>query len=521
MIASSQIKSITFDRVHWMVKICLLLCMSVVATTMLAQTASNANDPKNEKGLNGGSLTESLSQSDPIVAIEKIKAESPNTREWALAKSSEAYVEDHSNPALKLEKMWANDKGTVIQLSGLPRNRSAFSAVLDIQSLRLFNLNTKKVSKYIAHMGGLAVAGQSKRPADAPVKMVQLKEGESLYVFFEPIADIDPHSLRYNNWTGGEDSYFDKIDPRFGERYEQLYVKASGKEAEISDVKDFLLQFAHNDPKNRVKPVFISLIQRLKSQNTFDGFLQSYLLIKDPADAAAAKAKASTPEQQTKINAAIAEEQQRQDARLEEIRKAKELQLAEKRKRDEVRAADLRRQEEAQQAEKRQLMAKENEARCMRTPACRIAWEEQQNRCNQSIMACRANCDIVAGTDRQSSFFGGLAASVLARGCYSACKCGSGIGDLLAKFNDAVGERQTNIASNVSSRSGLENKLKTYECKVYCKSGTGPTTYYKGKFSSRREAADYIEEHSHEICESKGLKYASGIKFSESQCTEQ
>jgi len=529
MLSRSRIQSPAYRGVHRIVKLWWLFCMSVAAATALAQTKDSPADLLlNEQSMAAGAPASPFSQSDPKAVIEKIKAESPNTREWTLEKSSEAYEEDHGNPALKLEKMWGNDKGTVLRLSGLPRNRSPYSAVLDIQSLRLFNLNSKKYSKYIVHMGGVELTGQGRNAGDAATKMVQLKPGESLYVFFEPIEDIDPHSLRYKNWLGGEDSYFDKIDPRFTERYDQLYAKASRKDAQIADVKDFLLQFARNDPNSRVKPVFINLIQRLHSQGTFDGYYQSYLLIKDPADAAAAKAKASTPEQQSKIAAAVAEEQRKQDARQDEIRQAKEAQLAERRRRDEARAADLRKQEEAQQAENKQRLAKEDEERCLRTPSCRRAWEEEQERCNQSIMACRGNCDRITGNGNQRSFFGGFAAAALARACYSACKCGSGFGDLLAKANGVLSEQRASSASNAApsakssaSRSSSASTLKTFECKVYCKSASGPVTYHTVNTASRGEAAKYMGEHADEICLSKGMKYASSIAFPESQCREQ
>ncbi|WP_146204644.1 hypothetical protein [Massilia glaciei] len=507
-----------------MAKVWCLFALGVVGAAASAQTAiPYGNHTGQNSGMAVGGPVDPSNQSDPKAAIEEIKRESPGTREWTVEKSSEAYDEDHSNPALRMEKMWANEKGTVVQISGLARSRSLYSAVLDIQSLRLFNLNTKKYSKYITHMGGATSTGQNKNHPEAATKMVQLKQGESLHVFFEPIDDMDPHSLRYSNWAGGEDSYFDRIDPRFTERYDQLYAKASGKEAKIPDVKAFLLQFAHNDPRNMVKPVFVNLIRRLHSQDTFDGYYQSYLLIKDPADAAAAKAKAETAEQQEKIVAAMADEQRRQAARDEEIRQAKEARLAEKRRRDEARSAELRKQEEAHQAERRQELAVEDERRCMRTPACRSAWEEEQNRCREKIAECRGNCDGITGNGRQRSFFGGLLAAGLARGCYGACKCGAGIGELLARMNSVGGDRRASNGTDSAASAGRPSAakaLKTFECKIYCKSASGPVTYFKVDSASRGEAAKYMDEHADEICRKNGLAHASGLKFSESQCRE-
>lgn len=179
--------------------------------------------------------------------------------------------------------------------------------------------------------------------------------------------------------------------------------------------------------------VFAALIQSYKTQRNDDAL-------------AAAAGFITTAQERTDHDAQLkiqaqekqAEVQRQKEERLAEQRKQEEARLTERRKQEEDRKTQARKVEDARIAEQRAAQALAAEARCMRDAACRQAVEQRQAQCVQKIGACRKACDNVTGAGGQSSFFGGLVASGLARACYSACKCESGAGDLIEKFERAT-----------------------------------------------------------------------------------
>lgn len=512
-----------------MLKSLFLLVLCLIVPHTFAQ-----NPPPTGSGKDSLPLpVERLAAADDVkTIIERFKSDSTRTREYPLGKVSEAHAEDSSNPALRLERMWSNESGTLLELLGLNRNGKKFSAIIDVDTLYLQALVSGQHYKYLLHLGGTMAEGGNER------KLLQILPGEHLYLFFEAIDDSQAHSLRYTNWAGRPDSYFDVIDPRFRERYDASYARADG--GSVEEMRRFLQEFARNDPDARAQKVFVSLIKTLRAQNTFDGHYQAFQLVRDPADEKAAGRLAHTEEQQARLKAAVEVARQAELLRREEIRKAQEIRAAELKKREEARLAELRKQDELRQAELKREQAKADEEKCMRTPSCRQAWAAEQARCQQEIIRCRQQCDTVTGAGSYSSFFAGLTASMLARTCYGACKCNSGVGALLGKFNSMAADSRSSGAAPGRSSEGVGARVaeapgqaqgKTtatgansgsgptkFECKVYCKSASGPVTYKTVMAGSRREAAKMVGDVADEVCASAGKAYASAIVLPESQC---
>ena len=77
----------------------------------------------------------------------------------------------------------------------------------------------------------------------------------------------------------------------------------------------------------------------------------------------------------------------------------------------------------------------------------------------------------------------------------------------------------SNSRSNATqSKSQPKSQAKIFNCKFYCKSASGPTTYKDFTANSRREAAQMAGDTADQVCNSKGLGYASSVSFAESQC---
>lgn len=479
-----------------------LACTLVMAQTTAPESLERAQQIGNDRGVS----IEEIPQ-----LISRMKVELPGTREHGLNRVSEAYAENNGNPALRIDRMWVNEQNTLIELTGLRRKGNKFSAILDVNSLYLLDLNSNVRKKFLMNVGGKAVDDPNGR------QLVHLSPDEKIFLFFEPVADINPQSLRYTNWTGAEDRYFDKIDPLFRQRYDASFQKASVRNAAVEDMKNFLLEFVSNDPDNRAKNIFIELIQTLRTAGTFDGYYQAYKLVKDPSDEQAAAKLAKTPDQQEKLAAAVALVRAAEASKLAELNRAREARQAELRRRDEARIADMRKQEVIQRQAEQQANVEDAEARCMRTPSCRRSWEAEQAKCGSTIQACRDGCDRLSGAGSYSSWISSLVAAGMSRACYGGCKCGSGFTALLGKTGGMLAESPS---SNRARSEEKPNDGKQYQCKVYCKSANGPITFKTVTARSKKQAAEIVGDSADEICANDGLSYSSSKKFNESQCTE-
>jgi hypothetical protein len=479
------------------------------ATPVYGQVQADA--PKTDASL--------AQESVPAVKVEQIpdlilrfKQEDANFKEYRLAKVSEAFQEDPGNPAIRLETLWSSERLTLVELVGLNRRGNKASAVMAAEKLFLIDNNTGQKFNRLYHVGGTEITLKGDE------KFVQLLPGEKLYVFFPPIKALNPHSLKYVNINGDVDSYIDLIDPLFRERYTEAHQRAAAANATVEDMRAFLMEFAKNDPDGLTKDVFIRLITQLKSQNTFDSRYQSYQLIKDPDDEQAALRLATTPEQKQRINDAIAQTRNAQAAKQEEFNRAKAAIMAERKRREEARQAEIRRVDESRKAQTAVADAQADQERCMRSVRCRREWEQQQARCMGEIQSCRGNCDRFTGSGSYSGW-AALGAAVLARGCYAGCKCGSSFGGLLGKVNE-INEGQAPSRTTKSS-STESSDTKTYQCKIYCKSASGPVVYQKFQAASRRDAAKMAGDRANNICATQGHSYSSAAEFKESQCSLQ
>jgi len=128
-----------------------------------------------------------------------------------------------------------------------------------------------------------------------------VKPGEILMALFDPVDDWLPMSVLHVAPDGQRYVYFEKIDPRFRERYDAEYRTAISSTATPEQLKDFLVDFAGNDPDGRSREVFIRLIKAMRAQNTFEGYYNAYLLIQDPEDAKKASQLARTVEHRAKL----------------------------------------------------------------------------------------------------------------------------------------------------------------------------------------------------------------------------
>lgn len=222
--------------------------------------------------------------------LKRFKAENPGAREHVLHMDSEAYRENNENPAVRLERVWIGEKATLLEIVGLPRKGNKYSAVMREDTLHL--LGYRGVRRNLIAFDGVTEL-RDRRGGSALV----LNPGETLYLLMEPVDDYHPFSLRHLNWNGNFSAYFEKIDPRFRERYDAAYKTANTPET----MKDFLVEFAQNDPDKRAPQVFMKLIQLMRAQQTFEGYYNAYLLIQDPQDANMASKLARTEEHKAMI----------------------------------------------------------------------------------------------------------------------------------------------------------------------------------------------------------------------------
>ena len=229
--------------------------------------------------------------------LKQFKIDNPDAREHKLGLVSEAFTEDPSNPALKLERMWVGGKGTLLEVTGLRRVGQPNSAAIAPHTLRLVNLKTQLSAKL------LDVDGVQQVLDRRGGKVLLLKASDTMYLLMEPVDDLQAMSLSYIGWDNNEAKYFDRIDPRFKERYDAAYKLASSTGATPEQMKDFLVEFAKQDPDKKAPVVFLALINKMRAQNTFEGYYQAYLLIKDPADAKAAYKLVKTDNHRSKMEA--------------------------------------------------------------------------------------------------------------------------------------------------------------------------------------------------------------------------
>ena len=279
----------------------------------------------------------------------------------------------------------------------------------------------------------------------------------------------------------------------------------------------------------------------------FAGLTQAFRSSRQPELLQEAEAFASTASETAELaelRQALEQERQaelrrQEEARQADLRRQEQTRLVEQQRQEAVRVAEARRQEAARAAEAQAQEVRAAEERCLRDAACRQAWEDRRAQCLQKVQGCRQGCDRATGSGSYSSFLSNLTAAAMARACYAACTCDNGFGDLLTRFNMAVAgnagapaaarqqvdTNQPRAATDTAAAARAapprpEAKPKVFECKIYCKSASGPTIIRRFEAPTRKAAAQQAGDGANEFCAQDGKGYASAAVLPESQCRE-
>ena len=262
--------------------------MALGSTLAQDQAPRPSKEPAPGTEVNQSGDTVETIQADTSREIERrFRAENPVIREHLIGKISDVY--EDGNPGLKLERVLIGSTGTLLEISGLARPGKSSSAIIRKDTFRI--LEAGGAIRALKFFDGVTELRDSKGGSALIVK-----PGDSLFVWFEPVDDYRPFSVEHHTWDYKPFVYFESIDPRFRERYDKVFVEANKPDATPEQMKDFLVGFARNDPDKRAGPIFLKLIQRMRAQNSFEGFYHAYLLLQDPKDAKAASRLVRTDE---------------------------------------------------------------------------------------------------------------------------------------------------------------------------------------------------------------------------------
>ena len=280
-----------FRSQHFICGIALLWWLQPV----VAQPSSAPPD-----GLPQTTEIETVEPTNKGLLLQSFLQENPAAREHKIGLISEAFIEDKSNPALRLDRVWIGSTGTLLEITGLAREGRPESAIVSFSTIRL--VDSKGVEHVPIKFDGVGEL-RDKRGGFALV----VRPGDVWYLLAPPIDDYRAFSMAYLGSDFRPAKYFDRVDPRFKERYSALAALASSPSATPAQMKDFLVEFANNDPDKNAPKVFLALINAMRAQNTFEGFYTAYLLIQDPNDAKAALKLVKDNSQRAKIeNMAVA-----------------------------------------------------------------------------------------------------------------------------------------------------------------------------------------------------------------------
>jgi len=220
---------------------------------------------------------------------KQFKRENPGYREHLFHKVTDVYEDNDANPGVQLERVWVGSRGTLVELKGLPRNGQPYSAIINRATLRLVQLSG---SADLVRFEGVTEM-QDSRGGSA----LMLKAGETLFLWFGVIDDIQPFSIEHILPNGQRFAYFEKLDPRFLDRYHRDFADATTPEKRYQ----FLMDYVSHDPENKVAGVFTTLMQDFRNLNNFEGYYRAYLIAQMPSDARMAQKLATTDEHRTKL----------------------------------------------------------------------------------------------------------------------------------------------------------------------------------------------------------------------------
>lgn len=224
----------------------------------------------------------------------KFQAQYPQAREHVLNLPMNAYANTSEAPGLRLKRMWVGEGATLLEIEGLPVPGQQASAVIRQDTFELVGDKGQRAALQAAE--GVTQL-KDRRGGSALV----VKPGETLLALFGPVNDARPVRLQHTPRAGQVFVYFDNIDPRFRERYTAAYRAAAAPGANPEAMRDFLVEFAQNDPDGKSREIFLKLVNAMRAQNTFEGYYNVYLLLQDPEDARKASQLARTDEHRAKL----------------------------------------------------------------------------------------------------------------------------------------------------------------------------------------------------------------------------
>lgn len=206
----------------------------------------------------------------------KFLAAYPNARQHLLNMRMNAY-DDRTPAGLRLNSIWVAPDSTMVEFEGLPLDGGRPSAVIHEGTFALHGKSG--VARLVAAEG----VRRLKDRAGGDALVVQ--PGQKLLALFGAVDDFQPFAISHQPPGGQRFVYFQDIDPRFSERYARSAQKALAADATPEQMRDFIAEFANNDPQGKVREVFIKLLQKMRAQNTFEGSYTAYVLLREPSDA--------------------------------------------------------------------------------------------------------------------------------------------------------------------------------------------------------------------------------------------
>jgi hypothetical protein len=169
-----------------------LLAMTFLVVTGMAFSEPADKSPVNFKvapdSVVAGDVKVQEVPADTSGKLQKqFKQENPEYREHVFNLNTDVYEDNDSNPGVRLERVWVGTTRTLVELTGLPRKGMAYSAMMNKETLRLVQ---PKNSARLLHAEGVAEMKDSRGGA-----ALVLKPEETLFLWFEPIDDIDSFSI--------------------------------------------------------------------------------------------------------------------------------------------------------------------------------------------------------------------------------------------------------------------------------------------------------------------------------------
>lgn len=237
--------------------------------------------PIKRNGNEGAETIEVLQPNQTQTIVADFLRKSSAYKEHQFNQLSAVFEDSNNQPGLQLRKIWVSDAGTLVEMVGLTRRNKPNSAVIRKGTFQIRDsedqikrlIRFEGVTELVDRKGGSALV---------------VKPGDVFFAWFETVDDYRPFSISHLALDNSTFVYFENIDPRFRERYEAYFLAANQNSSSPEQMKDFIVNFARNDPDKKVPSVFLKLIQRMRAEKTFEGYYNAYLLMQSAEDAKSA-----------------------------------------------------------------------------------------------------------------------------------------------------------------------------------------------------------------------------------------